>query len=83
MRVAIRFRPPRLWQSLRERVCSARGHGLLLDVDDDRLAVWCEYCGYQSPGLELETHDVRYAWMWERHRIRFQTLRRNGRRKAG
>ena len=68
---------------LRQRACSARGHGTL-HVSEDRLAIECESCGYASPGLDVDSRAVRYAWMWERHRIRFQQqLRRNGRRRAG
>ena len=69
---------------IRQLVCGWRGHGAL-SITEDRLAIYCDRCGYESPGLDMDTRAIRYALMWERHRIRFhqQQLRRNGRRKVG
>lgn len=61
---------------IKQWICGLRGHCLLLDVEADRVAAWCAWCGYASPGWELETRSIRYAWMWERHRMRWKQRRR-------
>jgi len=61
----------RLWRRLRCR----RDHGDVLALDD-QLWVYCWRCGYQSPGLQIETADVLRAWSYERMRLRFRQHQR-------
>jgi len=51
-----------------------RDHGLLL-METDGLYVYCERCGYVSPGIVLETRAIRRAWRFDRQRARFPRRR--------
>lgn len=50
-------------------------HGTLYR-DRNRLAVFCRGCGFESSGIELETRRVRTLWMFDKHRQRWQGMRR-------
>lgn len=55
--------------SIAQAVCGYLGHLSRLVVERDHLSVLCPHCGYESPGWELYSARVRYAWMVQRRRI--------------
>lgn len=67
-----RVRSSRPAVAVKRFACGYLGHLGKVYVERDRVSLFCTACGFESSGVELHTTHVRYAWMAERQRLRWE-----------